>query len=612
MPVQIPSLERTSVEAQRPVQSVPIVTDVADQSKATGDIAQAGSSLVNEVNDYMVKVQEHKDELDASNVANTVDAKVRMQLGQISKMDGDTTQQYIDLENSKKQWLNDELAARPNASPRLQQAIQEKWQIRNYMLNDRAATQQGVQFEKYQNKVHDSTAELTGQGMLDAAGMIDASKPESMDSLQFSVDAAKKNRIEQGLATGTVVKNADGSLNLSPITKAQILTDLSKHLTNVVKTLNATGKTDEAQMVMDKFGEDMKGDDKAKLLTDHKESVIKKEAAMIVGNIMTKNKTVEDQVKAIDKIPYSETQAKAREMLATQVRQTEQFKTAAGKDLTDKTSKYVATGIAQGKWADLNAFREDPVIKNTATNKNVNQKQVESLEQQFQSPKYSDPKATDKLWKEIKDGTFKDNTVEDLNYKLRGTNESFRNMMTKKLSAEQSPTGAQNASIINSAHRKLDEVLLQEAASGKNSLGLEMAFGGEKLAPGEASKWHSKLDADISQMPEGLAAIKDPLKRNQYINDYITDAKKNAIFDPAAVAKRQEPYRFKSSAKPQSATPTTPADVQAPPPTAQLPPVSSADRTAWGKKFYMVNKRPFDPSKGDNMDAFRRSQGDKL
>ncbi len=597
MPVQIPTLERIAPQAPTSIGR----TDTSVASPVQGDkaIEQAATGVVNEYADYQAKAEQHANEMIATKAANDFEVKKRMSLAELSKKQGDTTEDYNQLTKDSVDWQN-QIVEQYGKNTQLKNLINEKIQTRDYALRDRAATQQGAQYETYKKKVYDSAATLIGQGMMDTAQTIDAKNPDSLLELHNQVDRAKRNRIEQGQDAGLVAKKPDGSIIVSPITKAQILTDVSGHLTSVVKTLNSMGKTDEAKLVMDQFSDDIKGDDKAKLLTDHKESIVKQQALGAVQNIVTKYKSPDEQMAATAKIPDLEVQQKARDFIATRTRQNEQAKDAAGKDMHDNMSKYVRDGISQGKWADLNAFRDDPFIKNAFSSGKMKQPQIDSLEQQFAAPKTSDPKAEMKIWNEITSGEFKNNSPEDLAQKLVGTSKPFRDKMMNKLISEQSATGTQQNAILSQMHKKLDGVLYREKRP------LDVSFYGDKIDPGEASKWHTLIDNDLSQNPEGLNMLKDPLKAGKYVEDFIADAKKNALFDPNAVAARQKAYRFQSAPKPKASDAAISSSTPPPPAQAPLAPLDTIGRKEWAQKFYKATGRPFDASKGDDMDKFRR------
>lgn len=599
MAVQIPTLERISPQA--PQASVPINTDVANTAVADKTKIEGISTVANEVNDYQEKVQEHADENTATSlVNNNYEIKVRKRLAEIGRIRGDPRPVYDQFEKDKQQWKEDVLKDYPGASGRLQKLVNEKIATRDILLNDHQATQSGTQYETWTRDNHNGEAILSGQRMYTIISTPD--DPDWLAKLHTEVDNMKLNRMKEYDEVGKNYVNPDGSLNLSPNTKAAILKDTTKSLTDSIDVLNRAGRTDDAKKIADEFHNDITLGDKKDLLTKREEAIDKKTALATVARIQATYATPSEQRDALnnDKSLNDNAKQKAREFLGSNITFNEKVDKAEEEGRRDKISKFMRTNM--NKWPDLNAFKNDPYIAPQLA-RLKDQKSVDSLYEQFENPKVSDPKVKNKITNMVMDGSLYRLTPEQLEHELKGTNESFREKTRIKYQSNNTADGSQKNTVLANAHKKMDQII----QSDPEGLGVDVM--GTTLDPQAKSQLHEAIDSNLSSLsPEMMAGFKDPVKLNKYVNDFANDLKRNQAFDPEARQKRAEQFRFQGAP---TVKKVPPSPVTQNTQNKALPPLSTKQLQQWGAKFYKTTGKAFDP-KADDMAAFRKQYGDKL
>lgn len=593
MAIQLPSLNRIS--PQGPELSGRIDTNVANSAQATGQIAQSVSGVTNEVADYQEKVEEHAVQVAAIEAANKYEIQYRGALASAKKFQGDPSNIYSKIDEDSQKWQDDIIGENENASPRLQQAIREKITLANSSLRDKQATQHGLQYETYAKNITDSAVGLKAQGVLDSIETVSKDDPKSLIPAQIQIDDIKKLRVEEGRREGLVVTDDKGNENYSPILKMRILKDTSKSLKDAIISLNAAGKTDEAKMMMDKFGDDILSEDKTKLLGDHKDAQLQNKALSAVNDISYKYKDPVDQMKALDKISDLSVREKAQGILHTQQTRIEQAKEMAGKQTYEDLSNYVRNK----KYVTVDEMKSDPFVKQMLGKDRMSQKQIDSLEEQVDAPKRSDVTTRGKMYDLMIKGDLSKMSYGEIQANSTGLNTSDRNKLFARWESDTHQSEPEKKQMITYMGGRLEKELQAAGAISKE-------FG--RYSNSDEVKRTKALDSmmeTIDSFPPGTSIS----EQDKWIRGYATSYLKGEVFKGLPQSKKFESAPTpKQEAKTSEAAPN-PTTAASPQNTRQL---TNDEKTQWLVKFRKVNGRTFSPKDGDNMQSFINSQGGKL
>jgi hypothetical protein len=455
--VQIPTLNR--FEPQAPESNGQINTAVADTSKATGAIGQAAGSVINEVADYQAKVEQHAIETAAVSANNNYEVGERELLGQARKILGDPTDAYHKIDSERQARKDAIIAAIPNITPRMAQAMREKFSISDTNLREKQATQSSIQYETYKQKTFDDGIAMRGQGVLDASEGISSNAPvdengtnTSLKPMTDQVSQIRKLVLDKAIMDGQATKDKDGNIALNDTVKLALLKATDGPVKDVVDTFNRSGKPELAKMVMDKFGDNMLSKTKAGLLLDHKESVIKVKAAGISEELLAKYPNPADRFAAVDKLTDPLEKQEVRKNLNIAEVQKENNDKQAGKYFSDKINSYIQKTNA------------DPDFSKHLTNKDQidNNQVIQSLfkaagtrldpkarnaiieDATGGSNKVSSPSAYVALQNKVADGTIADMSESELVQASYGLNSEDRKFFKQKVAQAKDPASADN------------------------------------------------------------------------------------------------------------------------------------------------------------------------
>jgi hypothetical protein len=604
MPVQIPSLQR--IGPQAPQSSGQISTAVAQTAPATAAVTGAISTFANQYNDYQVKVQEHADDQIAQRGTNDYEIKVREALGGLRKYQGDPTTAYSELDKKKSEWRDEVLAANPDISGRAKQLMVEKMARADYNLNDRQATQYGVQWETWNQKQVKATTYLNEQKVFDAATMVDLKRPETLNGVGSMLDKTNKDIID-GYGPGAYITGADGKSTINPDVKQQMLKATSDSLSHTIKSLNDAGQVEVGKAIMDKFGHMIDLDTRSKLNDSTKTKEIEIRAIGAVNEATVKYpRDPKAQEAAIGKITDPLVQQKAIEIHSTRITKAKNVNEAQERIVMEDAAKYVRSK----NWATNTELRSDPQFQ-LYISKLSDQKDRDALEQIAFSPKFSDNQAQANMWELVR--TEQLATMSDAEFirATKGLNEKDKGIAIRKRTNAQEVTSAEKEKALTEMHKKLNQVLIREA----EALDIESYNG--KIDPAVEAKWNTELDNDINNIPAGNKVLTDPIARKQYVENFFANKKKEAAYSPNTPLGFQGPYDLnKFNSKPQKTKSTGSSGKWDEPPAAptnKLPSLTPAQVKKWGVKWAQEhNGEPFDASKGDDMNAFRIRFNDKL
>lgn len=596
--VRLPTLER--VAPQAPQASVLMPTNVPENAHATAAVTEAVSSAGNQIADYQAKVQEHADEMTAQQAANDYSVLVRQDLAEARKYQGDPTQRYAQLDENKKKYRDAVSAKYPDASTRAKQLMTEKLTHADFDLNDRQATQHGLQWEMYNQQVGKDTTYLNKQSMLDKATTIDIGEGK-VD--EFGLLITKMNNdIITNFGPGAYITDSKGETKLNPEVRARMLRASSDALGDTIRTLNTAGKTDASKKIMDKYGEFIDLDTMSKLSGEHKASVIEKQAIAMANQIQADPKYGGDpvlQLKALvvgknDSEDMGVIKQKARAVLNSDIAGMKNAQESSDNMRVNDTTIFLKGGINRKdkdgnalppKWSDINALRADKEFQ--ARTKGLKQKDIDVLEAQYQNPKISDSAAVDNFHNLILNQKLRGMTYGELQKNLVNIGPE-RKAFEKKWEEANTETGADES--------KRDSFLYKELK--------EQMAAAELIPPSIPSD-------DNDSMALYVNARNDML---DYSNTLPPKASQDELrkFVQGKVASMVQGKKFTGANGASKKLSTDPRNQTLDKIKTGLPKLTPDQEEKWKLKFLEKKGKPFNPTAGDDMALFRVQQNDKL
>lgn len=591
MPIQIPSLART--QASEPTADRPV--DTSAPSAAAGDaaIGHAGGVLINEMADYQAKVEQHQVDMTSNEATNKFDVLRRGELAEARKYQGDPSTIYDQIDKSKQGKIEDILKQYPDASPRLQQAIHQKIAARDYILNDRQATQQGLQQENWNNKNTEATLYLNKQSAMDESAKITVGDPKSLESFSKMVDKQKSDAIDS-FGPGAYVRNpVTGELDLAPKTKMKMLQSTSDMIKDTVETLDRSGKIDESKMILDKHVADVDSKTMAALLTDHKDKHLDVKAATLSEGIISKSQNPTEMMAQVNKIEDPLLKQKTRALISKYGTEKDQNDKQAGEYYTNLITSYVQN---KNKSSDISQhittkdqFDTDKTIQGYlqgAGTKLTPKMRNNIVEDVAGGPKVSSESAVVKLMSKVADGSIGDIKDSEQPHEFAGLKDSDRKYFRQKIEQSKDPNSADA--------KKRDQFMTTNLTKELQAAGvIEKQITGKGTYSDEDE---IKIHEAFSNMVPLMEATHDKSQTGQLmiVKQFVADHVKDKVF----TASPQKPAQGPTAVKSPAPTPTPAA--KGPLPT---------DKNGWLLKFAKEKGHAFGKESGDDMVQFKKDSG---
>jgi len=536
MAVQIPTLRRVGAPEPQSVGRMDV--DLPDTVKpqaaintAIENFAQAEIKVINKAEDDAI-------DLTATRAAAEYESKYKVELGKAKLVEGDPTEVYSKFDEDEKTWQDEILNRYEGASERTKEAIRNRMQKTSWSLLDQKEVSRALQYSKFDESTTTAAIKLKQDNMLSAVEIIDAKNPESFMGLRQAVADIQEIRYGRGSRNGLMIEDEDGNKKPTKTLQLQIKKDLSEGLTNAISTLNAVGKVDEAQMLMDEYKEVLTADDQMKLTKENKSSAINNQALMEIEKV--KFLSNDEAMSKLDKISNLEVREKAQEKLDALQRRKENAVEREQKVTYENLADYV-----KGKdFLTVSELEEDPVFRGKADR--LSAKGRKDIEAMIEKPKESNPVVLEAAYNKLFTPQFANMTYPELMETTAGLSEKHKTMFEKKWQDAKEQTAPEQRQMIQYMGKSLERELLRTniVKSQRSGRGLT------KESVKKKNQIYSEMMEAIDSFPPGYT----PLQQEKWVKDYVTSYIKEEAFTGSS----SSPPRFQSAPPASRGTVTPP------------------------------------------------------
>lgn len=579
MPVQLPTVDR--FEPQAPAPAPRINVDVPDSTRVSMQAGEAGKQALDQTAKMFAEQEDHASDLTATNVANSYAARFKVELAKVQNIQGDPTSAYHKFDEDSSSWANDLTKQYEGSSERTKAKIAERIQMTHGELQARRSVDEALQYQKYEKNTTDAAIQLGQEDMMASSELLNAKDTNTFSNLDNNIYNLKKLHTESGLRTGTVLRNSDGSLSYTPQALIEMKKDVSDGLKNVIETLNASGKTDEAQMLLEKYKDDLTADTTRKLTAGHKDSLTKNQALAEVDKVQFLDPVA--QLAKLNKISNVEVKEKALSFANDRQRYLEQAKNRASNDVYEKLSDYIRKRQSSGQnFVSVTDLQNDETYSRLRGS--LNSKDEDALEKMIKARSESTDNGRQELLSNVTAGGFKGMSYPEL---LRLNSQLSKSDQKKAMSYwtdANSDSDSEKSQRRTYMTKKLKDEMQASNVIKKNVFG--------KYTNDSEIKITNYQD-ELQQVIDGLPANMDVSQQNKVIKDFIDAKKKNEIFTPPS-----KPNLF-GAPKTQSRQANAPVKAQ-PPKEATM----TDDQINEALQLWKTTKgRSYNPASGDTIPA---------
>jgi len=584
MPVQIPQLKRIGPSAPESVGRIDV--DLPDGTKAVAQTAGAIENLAQKGLNYAYDLEDQAIDLTATKAASDYEVKYKTELQKAKSIEGDPTDAYTRFDQDSNTWRDEILKNYEGADERTKRKILEKIDRTNLTLRDQRAVSEQLQYATYEKKTTEDAINLRKEGVLGAIELADVKDPDTFLSLEVQLDEIRKLRIDSGRRNRLLTTDEQGNERLTPQLAMQIRKDTSEALENAITTLNASGKTEEAAYLMEKYKDDILADTKTKLVKGNKDSEVKNQALLAVDQV--KFMDPEAAMAKLTKIANLEVREKSLEILDAQQRRIQNAKDRAAKETYENLADYVSS---KG-FVSLAEMKDDETYKRLEGR--LKQSQRAALEKLVAAPKNSDEAVKAKVYDLSLGGHFQGMNYADFLHATAGLNQKDRAAFERKWKSDNETTGVEQSKMVSYMGKQLENQLYGAGYLKKD-------FG--KWTPKSDKKRvqaYDEMMIAIESFPPGTSVV----EQQKWVREFVAKKIKGEAFTGMS----DQPQKFQSAPPPKREAPKTPAKTE----TSEM---TFEEKKAWVVKWQKANPgRIFDPRKKADIEAvaaFAKANKDK-
>ncbi len=317
--VQVPRLQRIQNSPAQPandrinLQARDQASNILGNTQAITGIAKEATDLYYDIEDQKITQMSYEAEQQYKEWNAT-------KLGQLKSFEGDPTDAYAQYDEEEKEKFEELINARPDVSERVKNNL--KANLTKVQNSQRIAVlkQRGAQQETYENNLFESTVKLKRDDLSVNAGYVRKDDPGSFLLFDQGLADVKTVIAQRAVKKGTAevlpedaeswthaYRDAEGKVikvKMNDIAKQRVAQELSKGVVTSIENMIASGYTDEAKLMQERYKGYIDPINAGKLKTKFKDVDIKDEAFAFMGGINGKNEA--DQMAAIDKISNPE------------------------------------------------------------------------------------------------------------------------------------------------------------------------------------------------------------------------------------------------------------------------------------------------------------------
>lgn len=392
MAVLIPKIERS--EPLAPNRSTPLNVNLPDPIAATAPLrsgVNAGiESAMGGYEEYQKVLKKKKLEaydIRATDQANKLKIKTKNELVRIGQLKGDPTQAYEKFDQDYNAW-EEEAFGEDDTDPEYRQILSEKLTRTRGDIYETRTIGQTKQYYSWKNDVINSAVKIRQDDAVQASEYLDMRNNASFDRMNKSIKEMYDFRVGQAYQDGLITEfDENGKPILSPQVESAIKSDMGDTIIPIVKSLNASGKANEAKKVINDYKQWLNGKDLASLTADNDEATVKNKALTLLDSL--KSSSSVEGLAAIDASDApADVKLKAKEILDTRDR--------INKNAQDRQVDQIMSAV----YADVNA-RKDAALTNPSAIGNAYQSPADFRDRSALYKQYKDNPSMQDQWSKI-------------------------------------------------------------------------------------------------------------------------------------------------------------------------------------------------------------------
>jgi len=532
MPIQIPRLQQLESTQTQPTNRLNL--NVQNNADTILRSTSAVTSLVKEGIDVYDKYR--SDTLKQLNyeIEQKYDSWTTQKLIDLKAIDGDPTKPYVDYEKEEEEKSKELLSDYPDLDDEMKGYVTAKLdKVRNaYKLQSLA--QRGKQQEVYKNNLFESTISLKKNTLPSNAGFVREGDPTSFLPFDENISDIKTVIAQRGLENGTVTKLSDDAqswnhiykdddgkivkVSMSEMAKQRTAKEVSEGVTSSIKAMIDAGEIKRAKALHEKYGDFIDAKSNGVLVNRFKNQGLKDEALVTLSDISKKPE--DKQLEAIDKLPV-DLQGEVLKIKSANDSRRELLKKnqqEANFDLLLKDMDYRRKNGQLNGVADL---ENSQVYKETFDK--LSRQQQQSVLQEFEAPKKTDPKALIKVQELFINGDINNTSSAQFQESLVGlSKEDKTRYETRFLNIKENKNNLTKTSGVNKRAADLLKNKLYATGLIKND-----EYG--KLDKKNYTKL-TKANDDLIDYLEAVPTNISDKDLSDQVNKYISEKKKTELF----------------------------------------------------------------------------------
>lgn len=403
-----------------------ISTAIADPTRTNEQMTAAADQTLNTGLKFYEKAQKDQMELTATSAANDYEVKYKTRLAQLKDFEGDPTEAYAQFDADASTWKQDVMSKYANADSNTQNLIRRRMDQVDFRLGDTKSINQALQKSSWVSKTTDGNVSLLKDSAVDLASTFNAKQPDSYLKFDAAMGEIRQRRIEEGRTNGSVsVDPETGNERYSPVLIEKMRKDVGEAVSDTYRTLTFAGKFEEAQHLMDKYGDEMTAAQKTKLLTEHKDQAITNEALKYVSGVS--QQYPDDAMAKLNRIPDLQVRNKAIDLFAAQSRHFEQAKSTASKQALDDIGNYIQARAQAGQPILSKEELENDKHFQEISGHFQNPKDYQAAIDMVEAPKHSDEKQKASAYDALINGQLGQMSYPEFRQAMRGLNQADQN-----------------------------------------------------------------------------------------------------------------------------------------------------------------------------------------
>lgn len=523
--VQVPRITRNApVAAQTTMGRINV--GIPDLVSPVASTAKQAESLISQQEQYYRKQQENAWDTAALTKSNEFDQYINARLegeNGFKYRQGDPTEEFgalgEDIEAKYNEYLKGDLGDRERAI--LKSKLDQVYDRGTVKAN----TIYGSLYNKHETKVTNDAVELEKRGLTDAVSIVNAADKDSFAGVDQQIAKIRDIRWNSGRKTGLVDTDETGRERANESLRLTTANDLSDGLYKAIDVLNATGKTDEAQMMLERYKDYLDPARKKQATQTTEKATIRKSALTLADE--TRGMTNDDAIEYITKNTKGQNKLEVRQE-ALKIVDTEQRRLTNLKSRQESENFEAAATVVRERMGSKNPFHSTDEMMNDQMIKrfsqNMNAKQIAALGKMVDKPSNSNEGVKAKAY----DIAFSADGFTGMTYaqfaeSVAGLNDADTKKFTKLWEEANMQTPSESLRTLKTMDAELRNQMLKTGL-------IKFAYG-TTLNNKDNVKYLKARDAMVAareKFPTGAS----PEYQQKWVTKFVADMKKGEVFAP--------------------------------------------------------------------------------